>query len=142
MRYNLKYISMLLLGLAIGNTFCYLNHGSIPLEPATEIYKEVAHIPPDRYTNATLLFVDTANDIAYYRADERLQSVAEGDAVSLETGEVLHIKAADLRGFYLNTNTATIRAGISGTPVWREDEIIGYVSQLQNDDTLYCIWSN
>lgn len=139
MHYSLKYISILTCGFVVG----YLVHKpSIQLQPATEVYKEVAHLPPTSFSNGVLIYTDTANDTAYYVATDRLQNVEPKDVVTLDTGESTTVQQVDLRGFYLDATQATVRAGMSGTPVWHDNEIIGYVSSLRNSNTLYCIWAN
>lgn len=142
MLYSLKYISIFAAGVLIGFMVGIGGKRSIVLEKATEVYKEVAHIPPSSYNNATLIYTDAENDIAYYVATDRIQEVTCGDTLYLDNGDAARVTEVDLRGFYLDVSECGVRAGMSGTPIWCDDEIVGYISSLHNQNTLYCIWAN
>lgn len=142
MHYSLRYISLIGIGFILGYFYRSFTYAAIDLEPATEVYKEVAHLSYDRFVNGTLICVDMDNDIAYYRANDRMQTMATTDTVQLDSGESLSVKEVDLRGFYLQLNGADVHAGMSGSPVWLDNEIVGYISKLLDADTLYCIWAN
>lgn len=141
MRYSLRYISFFMLGMLAGWICRSASAKPVALEVATEVYKEVAHIAPTQYANATLIYTDTENDVAYYIADERLQNTQKGEKLLLDNGECVTVVEKDLHGFYVDVKDTTVRAGMSGTPIWKNNEIIGYVSSLHNQNILYCIWA-
>lgn len=142
MRCSLKYISILFVGVVMGALIPPKSHNYIHLEPACEVYKEVAHIPTATYNNAKLIYTDTDSDTSYYLVNERIQQLSRADTVVFDNGAHGTVKAVDLRGLYVDVSEAEVHAGVSGTPVWFNDEIVAYVSSLQNATTLYCIWAN
>lgn len=139
MHCSLKYISVFVTGILMG---FFVHQPQIQLQPAVEVYKEVAHIPATQFSNGTLIYTDSENDVSYYVATDRLQTMKPGDNVTTDNGESLTIKLVDLRGFYVDTTDVNIRAGMSGSPIWYDNEIVGYVSSLRDSNTLYCIWAN
>lgn len=142
MHFNLKYISALLLGVTLGISYMNCQPKILQLQPATEVYKEVAHISPTEFSNATLIYTDSESDISYYVANDRIQRIYEGAVVRFENGSTGYVREAVLRGMYVGITDSDVHAGMSGTPVWFGDEIVGYVSSLQDSTTLYCIWAN
>lgn len=140
MRCSLKYISIALIAGAVGY---YLPHQrqDIELQPAVEVYKEVAHIPPSTYSNGTLIYTDANSDISYYIANDVLRNVHSGDVVFMEDGTALSVLDTTLKGFYLDIAGKTIQAGSSGSSIWSNNHVIGYISTMSSKDMLYCIWS-
>lgn len=140
MRCSLKYISVALIAGVVGY-FLPHQHNDIPLKPAVEVYKEVAHIPPEKYTNGTLIYTDPSSDTSYYIATGVLRDVHAGDTVSLDNGTELPVLDITLSGFYLDISDVYIHAGMSGSPIWYNNVIIGYISTMFSKERLYCIWS-
>lgn len=140
MHCSLKYISVALIAGVVGYVLPH-QHNDIALKPAVEVYKEVAHIPPEEYANGTLIYTDTKSDISYYIVTGVLRDVHAGDIVELNDGTELTLLDTTLSGFYLDISGFSIQAGMSGSPIWYNDAIIGYISTMSSKDRLYCIWS-
>lgn len=139
MQYNSKYIKLAFILGIIGGLLCPRRQ-VVSLTPATEVYKQVAHIPSTEYSNMTLIYTDSNNDVNYYIAKDSIPILCPGDTVHLTDGTELLLLDTSVSGFYLSVDGVTVRAGMSGDPIWYDNEIIGYISQLQGSQTLYCIW--
>lgn len=137
---SLKYISVFVLGLLSG--YFLFNGKVVQLEPATEVYKDVAHLFEPRYSNATLIYQDTANDVNYYVVDSPIYDLRVGDCVYLDYGEPLLVTDIDDKGFCIDISNFSTVAGMSGEPIYLNDSVIGYVSSLRGLNKLYCIWSS
>lgn len=137
---SLKYISLFIIGFLVGH-FTH-NPKEIHLEPATEVYKEVSHVFNSKYENAELIYSDPLNDVNYYRVDNPIHPVKEGDIVKSKDGVELPVTQTDIRGFYVDMSALDTVAGMSGEPIFYNGEIIGYISSVYNLEILYCIWSS
>ena len=144
MHYSSKFTNILLILMFVGGVtlgYFFPHKKEVTLQPATEVYKEVAHIDSQTYSNAQLIYTDYEDDINYYVANDVVRQISSGDIVYMSNGDGFTVMDTSLSGFYINVLYYPVQAGMSGEPIWYNGTIIGYISKLYSNEMLYCIWS-
>lgn len=104
----------------------------------TDIVKTVGHISLD--DSFEKIYTDVDNDIAYYRYPCNSHLLNIGDTVYTCNDDTVTVTATDVYGFYV-TCEDSFYPGMSGTAIRNSNgQGVGYVSELLDNDTVYCIW--
>jgi len=107
---------------------------------ASDVIKTVSHIDLSANKNLECIYVDSINDISYYRTLDSKDLVSIGDTVYTSKNDSTEVIATDVYGFYVKYNDV-FYPGMSGTVIRNADgEGVGYVSTVLDSDTVYCIW--
>lgn len=111
------------------------------LEPTQDLYKTVAHVDLSDVPYLELVYVDSDNDVAYYRYIGERSLINIGDEVLTVYNDVCTVTSTDCQGFTIDCPTG-IDAGMSGTAIRDSDGVqIGYVSKRLSDGTVRCIYA-
>lgn len=123
-----------MVGILIGVNMLHL--AAIP----TGTVRWTAHTKTDT-TKYELVSYDSDTDIGYYRpVDASVSDINFGSIVFDIYGEIGQVLFVTPAGFIVDASAMTVQAGDSGTPIFCENQVIGYVSSRVNNDLLYCIW--
>lgn len=83
---------------------------------------------------------DVENDIAYMSMDDK-PKLTKGDSVVLDDGREFLVIDTCYTGFYIDDTVEPLVAGDSGSSVWLNDQIVGYISTNCGGGKVYCIWN-
>ena len=111
------------------------------LEPTHDLYKTVAHVDLSDVPYLELVYVDSDNDVAYYRYIGERSLINIGDEVLTVYNDTCTVTSTDCQGFTIDCPTG-IDAGMSGTAIRDLDGTqIGFISKRLSDGTVRCIYA-
>ena len=104
------------------------------------LIKGTAHTKLEN-TKYRLVFFNDATDVAYYEpVDELTEELTIGSTVCDIYGECGILQSLTPSGFTVETSSMYLQAGDSESPIFYQNQVIGYVSSKVNDGLLYCVW--
>lgn len=86
-----------------------------------------------------LIDSDPDADIAYMDMSDK-PKLKQGDIVSLDDGREFPIIDTCYTGFYIDDAVEPVKAGDSGSTIWYNNTIVGYISTNLGSGKVYCIW--
>lgn len=117
------------------------NPVEVPVIADSSIFKTVAHIDPSDVPYAERIYVDYANDVAVYMYKDWSPPASKGDTVTTANGFVGSLVELTPTGFIADFGDAQVYGGMSGMPVFFNEDTIGYVSSTYENNYVYCIWN-
>ncbi len=140
---ELKILGLFLIffaGFLLGTYYSHESVGIIEYDVPNDIIKTVAHVTIDN-EDYEQIYSNAEDDVAYYRYIGKRDLLSIGDTVYLYDGSEGTVTSTSINGFTLDMSCPVIK-GLSGMAILdSEGKQIGYISQLLQNDQVFCIWS-